>query len=113
VIDSTLTGTSEPRALTASSAGTVERSTLLRVPADGVQLSLIPASFDLDSFDAMFRGDGGILRRWTTAPPLVIERSALAFTRINDRTFTATDDVMSEIEAEQLVDDLEWALDEL
>ena len=113
IVDGTLTGASERRPLTASSVATIERSTFLRVPADNARLSLIPASFDLASFDAMFRGDDGILRRWTAPPPLVIERSALVFTDIDARRFTAADDVMSESEAAQLVTDLEWALDEL
>ena len=102
-------GTRQNRAVTASSSSTIERATWIRVPGDEVYLSLIPASFDLSSFDAMFRGEGA-LRRWARRPALVIERSALAVTATDAASAIATGDVMDDAEAQRLADDLAWAL---
>ena len=102
------------RAVKASSPQTVERSTYLPIPDAEARLSLIPSSFDLAAFDAMFRsGREGILRRWVNAPSLVIERAALEFTRTGAPSYSATGNLMSEDEAARLVEDLRWALGEL
>lgn len=102
------------RAVKASSPQTVERSTYLPIPDAEARLSLIPSSFDLAAFDAMFRSGGdGILRRWVNAPSLVVERAALRFTRTGAPSYTATGDLMSPSEANRLVEDLQWALEQL
>lgn len=92
------------RPITAESPAIVARTTYVRVPDSAVHLTLIPASFDLASFDAMFRGDGH-LRRWTRAPRLVVARRALTYVD-NATTLTATDQAIDDIELQQLVDDL-------
>jgi hypothetical protein len=97
-----------------SSPSTVERSLTMRFPATGpVRPSLIPKSFDLASFDAMFRSHSGALRRWVVQPTLVVERRVLALTNILDPSFLATSAVMSAAEAQSIADDLSAALPQL
>jgi hypothetical protein len=97
-----------------SSPGTVERSLVVRFPAVGpIRPSLIPKSFDLASFDAMFRSHSGTLRRWTLTPTLVVERRILAFTALLDETFRATGAVMSDADAQSIANDLSTALPQL
>jgi hypothetical protein len=97
-----------------SSPGTVERSLTIRFPATGpLRPSLIPKSFDLASFDSMFRSHSGALRRWVVQPTLVVERRVLAFTNFFDPSFLATSAVMSEAEAQLIADDLSTALPQL
>jgi hypothetical protein len=103
----------QPRTVVITSPATVERSTRLRVPGPAATVSLIPSVFDLDAFNQMFRGSGGELHRWTTAPHLVIQRRALTFTDLSSSSYTATANLMTEEEAGALVADLEWALAQL
>jgi hypothetical protein len=98
--------------LTFSSTSTVERQMPVRAPGDAASVTLIPKSFDLRSFDEMFRARGG-LHRWVEAPRLVVERRVLTFTNTTAMNYTATADLMSEEEASQLIDDLSRALPQL
>lgn len=98
--------------LTFSSTSTVERQMLIRAPGDAATVTLIPKSFDLRSFDEMFRARGG-LHRWVEAPRLVVQRRVLVFTNTTDMKYTATADLMSEEDANQLIDDLSRALPQL
>jgi len=107
--------TSDPeqiRAVTLSSPATVERQTRLRVPGPSATLSLMPASLDLPAFDQMFRNDG-VLRRWTGAPALVIQRRVLQFTSPAESQYTATVATMTDSEVAGLLADLNWGLPQL
>ncbi len=94
-----------------SGAGVVERVTTMRVPGGNTLVTLIPASFDLASFDQMLRDPG--LARWTSAPPLAIERRVLAFEGVEMSEGTALEATMTEAEADGIGDDLSWALPQL
>ena len=95
-----------------SSSATIERSTRLRVPGPEATLSLMPSSVDLRAFDEMFRYSGA-LRRWTSAPRIVVQTRVLQFTNVNDVEFTALDATMSESDVSSLIADLTWALPQL
>jgi hypothetical protein len=105
------TAIGDPVLFTFSAPGIVERRTSLRVPGPEAIVSIIPASFDLRAFDEMCRGSQ--LLRWTSAPPLVIERRTLQFTSTNASTFTALPASLNEAEAGLLENDLTWALPQL
>lgn len=109
----TTTEPQQTRTVVMTSPATVERSTRLRIPGPSATVSLIPAAFDLNAFNQMFRGSGGELHRWVTAPHLVIQRRALTFTDLSSSSYIATTHVMTEEEAAALIADLEWALGEL
>ncbi len=96
------------RWLTFTGPNVVARQTGVRVPGPDAIVSLIATDFDLAAFDQMFRTP--VLTRWTTAPPLVIERSVLQFTDVNMSDGTALDDVMSPTETDSLLSDLTGAL---
>lgn len=98
--------------VTFRSPATVSRETTLRASGPAGPTSLIPLSFDLRSFDQMFRSREG-LHRWVTAPRLHVERRALTFTNTTDMEYAAGDALMSEDEARALVADLEWTLPRL
>jgi hypothetical protein len=102
---------SDPAIFTFSGPGIVERRTSLRVPGSDAIVSLIPASFDLRSFDEMCRASQ--LLRWTAPPPLAIERRTLQFTGTAATTFTALPGTLSDTEVGQLEGDLTWALPQL
>jgi hypothetical protein len=101
------------RAVSVSSSQTVDRATRLRVPGPDATLALMPSTLDLAAFDQMFRGNAGALRRWTTAPRVVIQNRVLQFTNVSDLDYTAAGQVMSDGEATALVGDLTWALPQL
>ena len=101
----------EPRLLVLAGPGFVERRTRVRIPGADAIVSLISNGLDLPSFDEMFRLP--MLRRWTSAPPLMIERRVVAFTDINMTEAEAIDRQMSDEEAAGLAADLEWALPQL
>jgi Carboxypeptidase regulatory-like domain len=95
-----------------TSPDTVERSTRLRVPGPSTTLSLIPSSWDMRAFNEMVRSSGE-LRRWTTAPSIVIQMRTLKFTSTGDSEFVALAGTMSDTEATALTGDLTWALPQL
>lgn len=84
----------------------VERETAVTGPgAEPARVSLIPSSFDLDSFDQMFR-PGGSLQRWTSRPALVVLAPVMTYVAGLREEYSATADQMSEDEVTQLVADL-------
>ncbi len=101
----------EPRPVTFVGPNVVTRRTNLRVPGADAIVSLISSTFDLASFDQMFRRPR--LLRWMTAPPLLVETQALRFTDINAIDQVALADQMSDAEVSGLVADLTWALPQL
>lgn len=99
-----------------NAAGFVTRDTGVTAPAGAVQLSLIPSSFDLASFDQMFRhqqlaGTGPGLTRWTSAPAIVIERRVLQFTEVNAATYQALDETLTQAEVDSVADDMRAGYD--
>lgn len=104
-------GSAETRTLTFTGSTVVERQTHLKLPGANVQVSLIPTSFDLASFNQMFRSPQ--LRRWRQPPPVVIETRALQFTDVNASASVGTTDAMTDQEFAGLSADLAWALPQL
>jgi len=88
-----------------SRSGLVERQTAIRSPGANTSISLIPDSFDMASFDQMFRPDSR-LQRWTSAPSLVIQTRTLVFTSTADDQFVATSEELTGDEVDRLVSDL-------
>lgn len=95
--------------LTAAGSGMVSRDTTLRMPSSGASLSLIPAQFDLATFDEMCRCEGS-LHRWTAAPALIVVDAVLQFTSVSDSAFTATSERLTPAERASIVADLTWGL---
>ena len=102
-----------PHLTTLSSSSTVQRTTHLNAPGPAATLSLIASAFDLASYDQMFRGDGGVLHRWTHAPSVVVQTRVLQFTKVSDVDYTALSTSMSDAEVSTLVGDFTWALPQL
>jgi hypothetical protein len=99
------------RTVTFARFGYVSREVALKIPGDGVTVSLIPSTFPLDAFDELLRVTR--LQRWTTAPPLRVQTRTLQFTAVDAADAVATDDVMSEDDRQSLEADLLWALPQL
>ena len=95
---------------TLSGSGLVERQTGLRVPGPDAQLTLIPSSFDLATFDQMCRGGSSVLRRWDTAPKLVVIDAVLEFTSSSASVYTATSERLSAADRDAMAADLAWGL---
>ncbi len=91
----------------------VDRRTELRVPASNVQVSLIPKSFDLASFDQLVRQSGARLQRWIKAPGLVIIGTELAFGSLTAASAVATDVRMSAADLTALSSDLTGGLPQM
>jgi hypothetical protein len=91
-------------------SGAVERQTVLRFPGAAAQLSLIPVSFDLATFDQMCRGGAATLRRWDTAPRLIIIDAVLQFTTVGDSGYVATADRLTTDDRDAIAADLAWGL---
>jgi hypothetical protein len=89
--------------LRARASGIVERQSAIVGPgAEPARVSLIPASFDMKSFDEMFR-PGGQLQRWTTRPSLVVLASVMTYLNGERDTYPATNEQLSEDDISQLV----------
>jgi hypothetical protein len=95
---------------TLSGSGVVERQTGLRVPGQEAQLTLIPSSFDLATFDQMCRGGSSTLRRWDAAPKLIVIDAVLEFTSSSASVFTATSERLTASERDVIAADLAWGL---
>jgi hypothetical protein len=83
----------------------VERQTSVTGPGSGVaQLSMIPASFDMESFDQMFRTSHDRLQRWTSQPHLVVLASVMNYrgATSNDE-YSASSEQLTEAEVTQMV----------
>ena len=100
-----------PRMVKVTAGGRVDRETSLRVPGADVVVSMIPASFDLRAFDEMFRVPQ--LLRWTSPPPVRLERRTVQYTDVNMTSAQAIADAMSDAEANAIMADLTWALPQL
>ncbi len=95
--------------VTVAGPSLVQRETEIRMRTNDASLSLIPAHFDLATFDQMLRGSGA-LRRWTSAPSLVIVDAVLQFTSVSASSATALDERLTPGERAAMAADLEWGL---
>ena len=109
---SILSSTSGLRSISISSPSTVTRQSNVRVPGDSVVLDLIPNTFDTTALDQLVRTNSQLpLRRWTSAPGLILETRTLKFdtaTQLVDAV--ALDEQMSDEDAQAMVADLTFAL---
>jgi hypothetical protein len=114
VLSATSTSTL-PRTVSITGPTTVLHRANVRVPGSAVVFPLIANSFDLASYDQMFRGTGGsMLRRWTSAPSLVIETHVLQFTGNSSLTdATALAEQLTDADVSALISDLTTALGQL
>ncbi len=81
----------------------VERRTMVSAPtAQPARLSLIPTSFDLMSFDQMFRASNGQLHRWTDAPSLVVLATVMAYRGGSGDQYSAVEGSLTDAEVSQL-----------
>jgi hypothetical protein len=101
-------GNDAPRQATFMGASLVTRQTFLRLPGRDAAVSLIGTAFDLNSFNQMLRAP--ILRRWTSPPPLLVERRTLRFADVNASSAVALDETMPDAAYDGLLSDLQWAL---
>lgn len=82
----------------------VDRDTTLAGPsAERVRLSLIPAEFDLEAFDEMFRTANARLQRWVTPPALVVLGTVMEYRNDAGDEYEATGDQLSDDEVSQTV----------
>jgi hypothetical protein len=86
-----------------SGAAVVERRTMVTGPSSvPARLSLMPASFDLQAFDQLFRTANARLQRWTTRPSLVVLGTVMNY-RGPAEQFTATSETMTDDEISVLI----------
>ncbi|MDQ3169327.1 MAG: hypothetical protein M3Q55_04185 [Acidobacteriota bacterium] len=96
--------------ITMSGPGFVERQTGVQAPAANLRLSLIPSTFDLNSFNQMFRhapvNGTPALTRWTAPPKLLIERRVLQFTTLGAPSYTALSETLTDAEVASIIADM-------
>jgi hypothetical protein len=109
----TLSAPAGQHTVTVTGNGVVERQTGMRAPASGAVVSLIPSAFDLAAFDEMCRSGSEGLRRWDTAPKLVVIEAVLEFTSETNATHIATAERLSGSDRDALVADLQAGLQQL
>ena len=87
-----------------SASTIVDRHTTVNVPAsERTRFSLIPASFDLQAFDEMFRATNARLQRWTTRPSLVVLASVMSMKGGSGGSYSATSEQMSAGETSEMI----------
>jgi Matrixin len=91
--------------VTLSGTSIVERRRNVAIPADLTKETLIPAAFDLEAFDEMFRGNGR-LQRWTSAPALVVLGSVMLYHRVGSDEYQATSASLTDEEIALLIEHL-------
>ena len=97
-----------PRQATFMGSNIVTRQAYLRLPGPDAAVPLIASAFDLNSFNQMLRAPS--LRRWTSPPPLLVERRTLRFVDVNASSAAALDETMTDAAYDGLLSDLQWAL---
>lgn len=96
--------------LTVYGAGVVNRETMISgLNGQPARVSLIPASFDLNAFDEMFRSSSKLLR-WTERPALVVLGSVMTYSHNGSDRFTATSERISDGDLAAVVAHLEEGL---
>ena len=91
--------------MTLSGSSIVERRRSVAIPAQAAKETLIPATFDLEAFDEMFRGTGQ-LQRWTSAPALVVLGSVMQYDSIGSEEYPATSEQLGDDEIALMVQHL-------
>ena len=93
--------------LTVTGNSIIERQRTVTIPAaEASREALIPAAFDLEAFDQMFRGTGR-LQRWTSAPALLVLAKVMQFERTSsDDHYHATSEQLSEGDIALLIEHL-------
>jgi hypothetical protein len=82
----------------------VDRETAVAGPtAERVRLSLIPASFDLEAFDEMFRTANARLQRWVAPPALVVLGTVMRYQSGGGDEYEASDERLTDEEVSQIV----------
>jgi matrixin len=76
----------------------VDRETSVAAPGSRARLSLIPATFDLEAFDQMYRTSHGQLQRWVSQPRLVLVATVMNYHGANGDEYPATRDQMTDDE---------------
>lgn len=80
-------------------APVVERRTSVTGPtAERTKMTLIPATFDLDAFNEMFRATSNRLQRWTERPSLVVLGSVMKYVNGARDEYEATAEQLSDAE---------------
>jgi hypothetical protein len=86
-----------------SARGYVARTLGVRVPGPSADITMIPSTFDLTSFDEMLRGSDGV-RRWERRPALVVVDRVLDFVEHTD-LYPATDEQVPDADIQAIVRD--------
>jgi hypothetical protein len=103
-------GPSQTRVVVVSSPLVVTRETRLVAPGPDASIALIPASYDLATFDQLFRYGPTGLHRWTSTPALAIIERVLRFTNVADAEYVATSGTLADADVQSLLRDLVWGL---
>jgi hypothetical protein len=89
-----------------SGASIHERQRTLTIPSESARETLIPATFDLEAFDEMFRGTGR-LQRWMSPPGLVVLAKVMQYsTSFASEEYYATSEQLSDADVNLLVEHL-------
>jgi hypothetical protein len=107
-----VTGSAGRHSTTTSNPDFLDRHTTLQLPGTDSLLTLLPKTFDLASFDQMFRASGQ-LQRWTHAPPLTVVAHELLLSSVNAATLAATNARLSPQDLDGLIADLSWGLTQM
>jgi hypothetical protein len=92
-------------------APVVERRTSVTGPtSERTKIALIPAEFDLEAFNQMFRATNNRLQRWTERPSLVVLGSVMKYVTGARDEYEATGEQLSDAEAAAFVSDLNEGL---
>jgi len=82
--------------------GVIDRETRFGGSGGVTRVSMIPANYDLDAFNQMFRNLNGQLSRWTSRPALVVLGTIMDYRTVGD-TYEATGESMSDEEVSLMV----------
>lgn len=99
-------------AVIVAAAQFVTRETRVLIPGGDACLDLIPRSFDLLTFDQMFRGatSAGRLIQWRSAPVLVVQRTGLVWADSPGDRYLAEDRQWSDDEVGAVIADFRFGL---
>jgi hypothetical protein len=87
-----------------SGAAIHERQRTLTIPSESAREALIPAKFDLEAFDEMFRGTGR-LQRWMSAPGLVVLDKVMEYSSgYASEDYQATSEQLTDADIELMVE---------
>ena len=97
--------------LVVSGNAIVERQKTITIPTSHLSReALIPATFDLNAFDEMFRGTGR-LQRWTSAPALIVLAKVMQFDKTSsDDHYHATSEQLSDGDVALMIEHLNEGL---